>query len=120
MHVVDAMTANYRTVVLPTIDVIAHDTFEFRPQMHKHKYASRGVFDWNFKYKLVPLLPSTVLHIAKPFETPVMAGGLFLITATFFWELGGYDLGLNTYGKCIISVLCFKHLNTLCVCLLCV
>lgn len=93
------MIGNYRTVMLPTIDVIAYDTFEYRRQLHKHKYASRGVFDWNFKYKLVPLLPSATLDISKPFDTPVMAGGLFVITASFFWELEGYDEGLNTYGK---------------------
>lgn len=93
------MAGNYRTVMLPTIDVIAHDTFEYRRQLHQHIYASRAVFDWNFKYKLVPLHPSTVVHISKPFETPVMAGGLFVITATFFWEIGAYDDGLDTYGK---------------------
>lgn len=95
----DEMLDNHRTVMLPTIDVIDHDTFEFKRQNHHNLYASRGVFDWTFKYKLVPLLPSTVARISKPFETPVMAGGLFAITATFFWELGAYDNGLDTYGE---------------------
>ncbi|XP_031624901.1 N-acetylgalactosaminyltransferase 6-like [Contarinia nasturtii] len=94
----DAMIGDYRTVMLPTIDVIAHDTYEYRRQLHKYTYASRAVFDWNLKYKLIPLLPSAALNITKPFATPVMAGGLFVITASFFWELEGYDEGLNTYG----------------------
>lgn len=92
------MLDNYRTVMLPTIDVIEHETFEYRRQTHYNTYASRGVFDWNFKYKLVPLVPSMALRMSKPFETPVMAGGLFVMTATFFWELGAYDDGLDTYG----------------------
>lgn len=92
------MTDDYRTVMLPTIDVIAYDTYEYRRQLHMSGFASRGGFNWYFKYKLLPLLPSALSNPTKPFETPIMAGGLFAISAQFFWELGAYDEGLDTYG----------------------
>lgn len=90
------MAVDYRIVMLPTIDVIARDTFALRRQTIR--FAGRGAFNWYFKYQLIPLLPSAIENPSKPFETPIMAGGLFAIHAKFFWELGAYDDGLDTYG----------------------
>ncbi|KAL7049519.1 hypothetical protein ACKWTF_003737 [Chironomus riparius] len=73
----EPIAEDYKTCVCPFIDVIAFDTFEYRAQDE----GARGAFDWKFFYKRF-----------------VMAGGLFGISSKFFWELGGYDPGLDIWG----------------------
>ncbi|XP_063232674.1 putative polypeptide N-acetylgalactosaminyltransferase 10 isoform X1 [Bacillus rossius redtenbacheri] len=90
----DPIAEDYRTCVCPFIDVVAYETFEYRAQDE----GARGAFDWEFFYKRLPLLPSDLENPTEPFKSPVMAGGLFAISAKFFWELGGYDVGLEIWG----------------------
>lgn len=78
---------DYRVCMCPFIDVIAHDTFEYRAQDE----GARGAFDWKFFYKRLPVTDEDQKNMPEPFASPVMAGGLFAISTKFFWELGGYD-----------------------------
>lgn len=90
----EPIAQNYRTCVCPFIDVIAYETFEYRSQDE----GARGAFDWELYYKRLPLLSEDLKRPAEPFKSPIMAGGLFAISAKFFWELGGYDPGLDIWG----------------------
>ncbi|KAL5106214.1 putative polypeptide N-acetylgalactosaminyltransferase 10 [Taenia crassiceps] len=90
----EPIISDYRTVVCPFIDVIDHDTFEYRAQDD----GRRGAFDWNLNYKRLPRLPEDKNNPAEPFDSPIMAGGLFAISTKWFWELGGYDPGLAIWG----------------------
>jgi len=90
----DPIAADYRTAVCPFIDVMDYNNLEYRAQDE----GMRGAFDWQLYYKRLPLLPEDLKRPTEPFKSPVMAGGLFAISAKFFWELGGYDPGLEIWG----------------------
>lgn len=80
----EPIAENRRTVVCPFIDVVDHETFAYRAQDE----GARGAFDWELYYKRLPLLPKDRERPTEPFESPVMAGGLFAINREYFWELG--------------------------------
>jgi len=90
----DPISQDYRTAVCPFIDVVDFNNFQYRAQDE----GARGAFDWQLFYKRLPLLPEDLKRPTEPFKSPVMAGGLFAISAKFFWELGGYDPGLQIWG----------------------
>lgn len=92
----DPIAKNHKTVVCPMIDVIDHDHFGYETQAGD---AMRGAFDWEMFYKRIPI-PSAIQNTdpSEPFESPVMAGGLFAMDRKWFWELGGYDPGLEIWG----------------------
>ncbi|KAF6715179.1 Polypeptide N-acetylgalactosaminyltransferase 10 [Oryzias melastigma] len=92
----DRIALNRKTIVCPMIDVIDHDNFGYETQAGD---AMRGAFDWEMYYKRIPI-PAELQKDdpSEPFESPVMAGGLFAVDRKWFWELGGYDTGLEIWG----------------------
>ncbi|XP_075397983.1 polypeptide N-acetylgalactosaminyltransferase 10 isoform X3 [Tenrec ecaudatus] len=92
----DRIARNRKTIVCPMIDVIDHDDFRYETQAGD---AMRGAFDWEMYYKRIPIPPELQkTDPSDPFESPVMAGGLFAVDRKWFWELGGYDPGLEIWG----------------------
>ncbi|XP_078122800.1 polypeptide N-acetylgalactosaminyltransferase 10-like [Sander vitreus] len=92
----DRIAQNRKTIVCPMIDVIDHDNFGYETQAGD---AMRGAFDWEMYYKRIPIPPELQKDdSSEPFESPVMAGGLFAVDRKWFWELGGYDTGLEIWG----------------------
>ncbi|XP_064917407.1 polypeptide N-acetylgalactosaminyltransferase-like 6 isoform X2 [Columba livia] len=92
----DQIALNHKTIVCPMIDVIDHNHFGYEAQAGD---AMRGAFDWEMYYKRIPIPPELQrADPSDPFESPVMAGGLFAVNRQWFWELGGYDPGLEIWG----------------------
>lgn len=91
---IEPIAKDYRTCVCPLIDTIEFATFRYTVRNE----GSRGVFDWRLGFQYLPIRPSDRKHPWENFESPVMVGGLFAISSKFFWELGGYDVGLDIWG----------------------
>uniref|UniRef100_UPI00358E7998 polypeptide N-acetylgalactosaminyltransferase-like 6 isoform X2 n=1 Tax=Myxine glutinosa TaxID=7769 RepID=UPI00358E7998 len=92
----DRIAKDPRTIACPMIDVIGHDHFGYEAQAGD---AMRGAFDWEMYYKRIPLPPEIYRpDPSEPFESPVMAGGLFAVDKDWFFRLGGYDPGLEIWG----------------------
>uniref|UniRef100_UPI00398E3C32 polypeptide N-acetylgalactosaminyltransferase 10-like n=1 Tax=Pristiophorus japonicus TaxID=55135 RepID=UPI00398E3C32 len=92
----DRIVQNRKIIVCPMIDVIDHDHFGYETQAGD---AMRGAFDWEMYYKRIPIpVELRKPDPSDPFESPVMAGGLFAVDRKWFWELGGYDTGLEIWG----------------------
>uniref|UniRef100_A0A668V9M9 Polypeptide N-acetylgalactosaminyltransferase n=1 Tax=Oreochromis aureus TaxID=47969 RepID=A0A668V9M9_OREAU len=90
----DRIAQNRKAIVCPMIDVIDHDNFGYDTQAGD----TRGCL--KVKYKVMQreskqFLLDQTLSVRR---SPVMAGGLFAVDRKWFWELGGYDTGLEIWG----------------------
>lgn len=74
------------TVVCPMIDIIDNVDFHYITQPGD---AMRGAFDWELWYKRIPIpREKRPKDLSDPFDSPVMAGGLFAINRKYFERLG--------------------------------
>lgn len=89
---IEPIAKDYRTVVIPTLDIIDKINYEVKPLDD-----GRTVFDWNFHSQRIPLRPKDQRSRSDPFRTPSMYGAAFAISAKFFWELQP-DSGLKIFG----------------------
>lgn len=76
-----------KTSTVPIIETFTPDTFEYIG----YGNGFRGVFDWDFIYRWLPLRPEDMVEPERPTAYPVMLGGVFAIRRDYFLDLGGYD-----------------------------
>lgn len=92
----DCIVWNCKIIVCLMIDVIDYDDFWYEIQVGDVMW---GVFDWEMYYKWILIfLELQKVDFSDLFEFFVMVGGLFVVDWKWFWEFGGYDLGLEIWG----------------------
>eukprot|EP00056_Hartaetosiga_gracilis_P020895 m.21812 g.21812 ORF g.21812 m.21812 type:complete len:451 (+) comp8760_c0_seq1:84-1436(+) len=94
----DRIKRNRKTVAMPIIDAIEFETWE-----HRTGLLERGVFDWTLTFNWKMLTEEDNKRQGRtrsidPFMSPAMAGGLFAIDKHYFFEVGAYDMGMETWG----------------------
>uniref|UniRef100_A0A1S4GTH2 Polypeptide N-acetylgalactosaminyltransferase n=1 Tax=Anopheles gambiae TaxID=7165 RepID=A0A1S4GTH2_ANOGA len=98
LELVASNQENRKVVAVPTIDWLNETTLALQVGASSGLY---GAFDWNLSFQWRPRydrLQAPQENLLEPFDTPVMAGGLFCIEKAFFAQLGWYDPGLQVYG----------------------
>ncbi|ESO03689.1 hypothetical protein HELRODRAFT_112090 [Helobdella robusta] len=87
-----------RTIVIcPMIDSISDKTLQY----FYGGGVAVGGFTWSlhFTWRGVPEREmKTRKSSADPVRSPTMAGGLFAVDRSYFFELGGYDPGMDVWG----------------------
>eukprot|EP00045_Choanoeca_perplexa_P012946 m.144167 g.144167 ORF g.144167 m.144167 type:complete len:630 (-) comp16187_c0_seq8:1312-3201(-) len=94
----DRIRRDPHAVVTPVIDVIDHDTFDYRPAGSTTQI---GVFTWHMQFSWTDITEEQRRHrksIVDPVPSPAMAGGLFAMRRDYFFESGSYDMGQKTWG----------------------
>eukprot|EP00056_Hartaetosiga_gracilis_P022234 m.28971 g.28971 ORF g.28971 m.28971 type:complete len:466 (-) comp9526_c0_seq1:88-1485(-) len=94
----DRIKRNRKTVAMPIIDAIDYETWE-----HRTGLLERGVFDWSLTFNWNMLTDEDNERQGRqrdidPFMSPAMAGGLFAMDRNYFFEVGAYDMGMETWG----------------------
>eukprot|EP00045_Choanoeca_perplexa_P013057 m.145832 g.145832 ORF g.145832 m.145832 type:complete len:455 (+) comp16223_c0_seq1:93-1457(+) len=93
----DRIYRNRKTVAMPIIDAVHFETWE-----HRTGLLERGIFDWTLTFKWKRLTGAEEydrrVDPLAPFASPAMAGGLFAMDKAYFFEIGAYDMGMDTWG----------------------
>lgn len=96
-----ARIAYDRTIMaVPIVDGIDWNNFRYH-SVYGSSGDHRGIFEWGFLYK-ESKVPAKELakreHPSEPYWSPTHAGGLFAMDRKYFFELGGYDSGMQIWG----------------------
>lgn len=105
----EQIKADRKVAVCPIIDIINEDTFAFTRSFELHL----GAINWGLNFRWFPISRRELIssngyykragkvkmtELVQPFQTPVMAGGLFSIEKNYFLEIGSYDPHMDIWG----------------------
>ncbi|XP_022222433.2 N-acetylgalactosaminyltransferase 4-like [Drosophila obscura] len=92
---IEPIVIHYKIVTSPILDKIDNMNFSFK---RSDPMLWRGGFNWHLAFNQLPVLPEDNKGESQPYRNPVMEGTVFAISRKYFWELGGYDEGLDAGG----------------------
>ncbi|KAK0417681.1 hypothetical protein QR680_013147 [Steinernema hermaphroditum] len=85
-----------RRVMLPLVDLIHPNTFEYTKAMVAH-----GGFDWSLSFQW-EYFPWSYFDVpennVQPYKSPAMSGGLLAIKKSVFHKMGEYDMAFEIWG----------------------
>lgn len=83
-------------VICPIIDAINDYTMEYPRDYGGHAV---GGFNWHLMYTWISI-PEKIKkqNPIDPIDSPTMAGGLLAVERKYFFEIGGYDPGMDVWG----------------------
>lgn len=87
----EPIAENWKTAVVPIIDSFSPYTLEYQTLGH----GARGSFDWTLCYQWLMLTREYQKQPGDVYQLAAMTGGAYAINRKYFFELGGYDEGLN-------------------------
>ncbi|KAL1123054.1 hypothetical protein AAG570_002142, partial [Ranatra chinensis] len=88
------------TVVVPIIDVIDDKTFEYQHNKGSYEFQVGG-FTWSGHFTWIDISQEELARRTLPTDptrSPTMAGGLFAVERSYFWESGSYDREMDVWG----------------------
>jgi len=86
-----------RNVVCPVIDVISDKNLEY--SVGDRYYFQVGGFTWSGHFNWIDIPEDfTKKHPTQAVESPTMAGGLFAMERSYFFEIGSYDEAMEIWG----------------------
>lgn len=95
---VSRVAEDRKRVVCPVIDIISDETFAYVRSFELHW----GAFNWDLHFRWYTRTTPDIIQgqrdITQAFRTPAMAGGLFAMDKSYFFELGGYDEKMEIWG----------------------
>lgn len=91
---IDWVISHPNSAITPVIDTINHKDFSIHQK--PIGLVNIGIFDWklDFNWKLAP-----GTNYIDPIDSPTMAGGLFAINKTYFFNIGSYDEEFKQWGS---------------------
>ncbi|KAG0420510.1 hypothetical protein HPB47_003447 [Ixodes persulcatus] len=94
---VTAVNDDPTTVASPIITII--DGHTFAHQGKDMGYLPLGSFEWDGDFTWIHPPPGwRSPDQTVPVRSPTIAGGLFAVDRTYFFQMGGYDPGMNGWG----------------------